>query len=80
MGGGVGQGRYRYRGYQHVSVRRVVKGGCLAAATIAPELRFQHWDVALTGDGPVLLELNVQGSLDLVQLAAQKGIYEFLGS
>lgn len=57
-----------------------LKETCLAAATIAPELRFQHWDVALTGDGPVLLELNVQGSLDLVQLAAQKGIYEFLGS
>jgi hypothetical protein len=57
-----------------------VREACLAAATIAPELQFQHWDVALTDNGPVLLELNVHGSLDLVQLASQKGIYEFLES
>lgn len=51
---------------------------CLAAATIAPELKFQHWDVALTNSGPVLLELNVHGSLDLVQLASRKGIFRML--
>jgi len=51
---------------------------CLAAATIAPGLRFQHWDVALTDQGPMLLELNVHGSLDLVQLASRTGIFRYL--
>ena len=51
---------------------------CLAAATIAPELKFQHWDIALTDHGPVLLELNVQGSLDLLQLATRTGILRLI--
>lgn len=58
---------------------QLMKEICLAASTIAPELRFQHWDVALTDQGPVLLELNVHGSLDLIQLATETGVLSHLG-
>lgn len=49
---------------------------CLSASTITPTLRFQHWDVALSCDGPRLLELNFDGSVDLPQLAGHKGIFD----
>lgn len=45
-----------------------------AGASLFPGLRMQHWDVALCPDGPVALEVNVEGSLDLHQLAGSKGI------
>ena len=51
---------------------------CLKATSVAPELRFQHWDIALTDRGPVILELNVRGGLDIVQLAPQSGFYKTL--
>ena len=33
-----------------------------------PQLRLQHWDVALTDRGPVILELNVEGGLRTHQI------------
>ncbi|MGI9341758.1 MAG: sugar-transfer associated ATP-grasp domain-containing protein [Gammaproteobacteria bacterium] len=41
---------------------------CLSAAGRFRQLRLQHWDVALTDRGPVLLELNVEGGLRTHQI------------
>lgn len=46
----------------------------MTGASLFPGLRMQHWDVALCPDGPVSLEVNVEGSMDLHQLAGSKGI------
>ncbi len=43
---------------------------CLACADHFPDLRLQHWDVALTDRGPVILELNVAGGLRTPQIVA----------
>lgn len=45
----------------------------LAAATLFPGVRTQSWDVALTREGPVLLEFNYGGDLNLHQLAHGRG-------
>ena len=42
----------------------------LACAAELPGLGLQHWDVALTDRGPVLLELNVMGGLRTHQIVA----------
>lgn len=47
---------------------------CLKAAVHFPGIRTQSWDVALTAAGPVLLELNFGGDLNLHQLAHNRGI------
>lgn len=44
------------------------------AARHFPAIRTQSWDVAVTDDGPVLMELNFGGDLGLVQLAHGTGI------
>lgn len=44
---------------------------CLECARHLPGLRLQHWDVALTDRGPVLLEINVQGGLRTHQIVAE---------
>jgi len=44
---------------------------CLDCARHLPGLRLQHWDIALTGRGPVLLELNVLGGLRTHQIVAE---------
>ncbi len=46
----------------------------LQAATLFPAIRTQSWDVALTDDGPVLLEFNFGGDLNLHQIAHGRGI------
>jgi glutathione synthase/RimK-type ligase-like ATP-grasp enzyme len=48
---------------------------CLNYATHFPELRLQHWDIALTDHGPVILEINVEGGLRTHQVVARRGIY-----
>lgn len=49
---------------------------CLSAATCFPGLRLQNWDVAIGQSGPVILEVNVEGSMDLHQLAGGRGILD----
>lgn len=41
-----------------------------------PGLTMQHWDIALARGGPVVLELNVEGGLDIHQLARLRGFYD----
>jgi len=49
---------------------------CLAAATLLPGLNLQHWDIALTDRGPVILEVNVEGGMRTHQIVQERGIYD----
>ncbi len=49
---------------------------CLTAATSFPGLRLQHWDIAISARGPVVLEVNIGGDLDLPQLASGTGFLD----
>ncbi len=46
---------------------------CLAAAATLPAIRTQSWDIALTSQGPVLVEANFGGDLNLPQIAMGAG-------
>lgn len=46
------------------------------AASIFPGIRTQSWDVALTDQGPVFLEVNFGGDLNLAQLAHGEGVLD----
>jgi len=48
----------------------------LAAAAYLPGFGMQSWDVALCADGPMLLELNVVGDVNLAQHAFGRGVFE----
>ncbi len=48
----------------------------LAASSVFAGIHTQSWDVALTEHGPVLLEVNFGGDLNLPQLAAGKGVLD----
>lgn len=49
---------------------------CLAAALLFPMFRFQHWDLAIGPDGPILMELNTGGSIEILQYASRIGLYD----
>jgi hypothetical protein len=53
-----------------------IKELVLAAAPIFAGIRTQSWDVALTEAGPVILEVNFGGDLNLAQLATGKGVLD----
>lgn len=48
------------------------------AALALPKLRFQQWDIALSDDGPLALEVNLfgTGGCDLTQLLYRKGLLD----
>ena len=46
------------------------------AARLLPGIRTQSWDIALTDAGPVPLEVNFGGDLNLAQLAAGAGVLD----
>ncbi len=46
------------------------------AARLVPGIRTQSWDVALTDAGPVPLEVNFGGDLNLTQLASGAGVLD----
>lgn len=48
----------------------------LRAAPCFAGIRTQGWDVAFSSDGPVLLELNFGGDLNLHQLAHDRGVLD----
>ena len=51
----------------------LLKENVLTAAPIFAGIHSQSWDVALTEHGPVFLEVNFGGDLNLAQLATGKG-------
>lgn len=55
-----------------------VKDTVLKAARLLPRFGFQHWDVALTDQGPVLIEVNLfsAGGTELSQLVEGRGLLE----
>lgn len=53
-----------------------IESFCKQASTLFPGLAMQHWDIAICPDGPVALEVNVEGSVDLHQLAGRKGFFD----
>jgi len=48
----------------------------MSAAAVLPGIRTQSWDVALAAQGPVLLEVNYGGDLNLAQLAHGAGVLD----
>ena len=46
------------------------------AAAVFPGIRAQSWDAALTDNGPVFLEVNFGGDLNLAQLAYGEGVLD----
>lgn len=53
-----------------------VKQYVTAGALLFPGLKMQHWDIALCPEGPIALEVNVEGSMDLHQIASNKGVQD----
>jgi hypothetical protein len=49
---------------------------CLEYAVLFPSLRLQHWDIALTNRGPVILEINIDGGMRTHQIVQQHGIID----
>ena len=49
---------------------------CQRAAAALPGIRTQSWDIALTDRGPVIMELNFGGDLNLHQLAHGQGVMD----
>lgn len=49
-----------------------------SAALALPKLRFQQWDIALSSEGPLALEVNLfgTGGCDLTQLLYRKGLLD----
>jgi hypothetical protein len=41
---------------------------CLRAAAVFPLMRLQHWDIAITANGPRILEVNDFGALPVLQI------------
>ncbi|MHB1224077.1 MAG: sugar-transfer associated ATP-grasp domain-containing protein [Gemmatimonadaceae bacterium] len=49
---------------------------CLRAAKEFEGLRYQSWDVVMGADGPLLLEINFRGSIDVIQIPGADGLYD----
>jgi hypothetical protein len=46
------------------------------ASNLFPAVKTQSWDIALTADGPLLLEMNWGGDVNLAQLAHGRGVLD----
>jgi hypothetical protein len=49
---------------------------CLSTATALPGLRLQNWDLAICRTGPLLIEVNFRGAVDLPQYAYRTGLLD----
>ena len=49
---------------------------CAKAASLLPGIRLQSWDIAICAGGPVIVEVNASGGMDLPQHAFRRGFYE----
>lgn len=47
---------------------------CSSAASALPEIRLQNWDVAMCPDGPMLIEVNAAGDVDISQFVYRAGL------
>jgi hypothetical protein len=47
---------------------------CVRGASCFPNLRFQHWDLAFSTEGPQVLEVNTQGGIRVIQRASGVGL------
>ncbi len=63
------------KGFQVPCYREAVEL-VLEASRVFPDIVMQAWDIAITDDGPIPLELNVIGSLFIPQIIDQKGLWE----
>jgi hypothetical protein len=50
----------------------------LKGAASFPGYRFHHWDIALSNRGPMALELNFNGGVDIYQLVSHRGAFHGL--
>ena len=50
----------------------------LRGAASFPGYQFHHWDVAFSNRGPVALELNFNGGVDIYQLVSHRGVFHGL--
>lgn len=51
-------------------------GMCRDASSVIPGITLQGWDVCITDDGPLLVEVNVGGDFTLPQLGHAKGMLD----
>jgi hypothetical protein len=55
---------------------QVIVSTCLHGAAALPGLRYQSWDVAIGPEGPVILELNYRGGIDITQIPGTAGFFD----
>ena len=67
----------RYDGYE-VPYWEEIKALCLEAALVNDQIHFVGWDVAITPDGPLLIEGNRGSGFDLPQVLAKRGMKDLL--
>ncbi len=57
-----------------------VKQMVLAASKVVPEINVVGWDVAISKDGPVIVEGNRRAGFDIVQVVSDKGRKDIIDS
>ena len=67
----------RYDGYQ-VPFWEEIKKLCLDAALVNDQIHFIGWDVAVTPNGPLLIEGNRGSGFDLPQVLAKRGLKDMV--
>ena len=67
----------KYDGYE-VPYWEEIKALCLEAALVNDQIHFVGWDVAITPDGPLLIEGNRGSGFDLPQVLAKRGMKDLL--
>ncbi len=67
----------RYDGYQ-VPFWEEIKKLCLDAALVNDQIHFVGWDVAVTPNGPLLIEGNRGSGFDLPQVLAKRGLKDMV--
>lgn len=53
-----------------------LKDLCFSASSSLPYLRMQAWDVTVSQEGPILVEMNVGGDFNLPQIATGNGVMD----
>lgn len=67
----------RYDGYE-IPYFEEIKQMCLEAALVNDQIHFVGWDVAVTPEGPLLIEGNRGSGFDLPQVLAKRGLKDML--